>query len=216
MNPFKLASALLSYPSIDLQLAIDIDIYEVLKKTPKWFDLLSPLLQYMRETDLISLQENYVATFDRNPNHSLHLFEHLHGENRDRGDAMVNLLHEYQAQGFEPQGYELPDYLPLFLEFLSLQSEQQASHLLAEAIHVIAYIGKNLSKNDSLYANVIDLLIHLSPVEPEELKVAPIRDMDEVLETFGPLMDGTEPLLNKKPSDVQIVQIQPRSKQLNV
>ncbi|OTG87059.1 nitrate reductase molybdenum cofactor assembly chaperone [Acinetobacter sp. ANC 4558] len=216
MNPFKLSSALLSYPSVDLQDAIITDINKELKKWPKWFDLLSSLLQHLCATDLITLQENYVATFDRTPNHSLHLFEHLHGENRDRGEAMVNLLHEYQAQGFEPQGFELPDYLPLFLEFLSLQTEQQASQLLAEAIHVIAYIGENLSKNDSLYSSVIDLLIHLSPIEPQELKVAPIRDMDEALETFGPLMDGTEPLLNKKPSDIQIIQIQPRSKQLNV
>ena len=216
MNPFKLSSVLLSYPSADLQNAIPHEISEELKNTPHWFKLLSPLLQYLSETDLITLQENYVATFDRNPSHSLHLFEHLHGENRDRGDAMVNLLQEYQAQGFEPQGYELPDYLPLFLEFLSLQTEQHANHLLGEAIHVIAYIGKNLSNNDSLYKNVIDLLIHVSPIAPEELKVAPIRDMDEALETFGPLMDGTEPLLNKKPNDVQIVQIQSRSKPMNV
>lgn len=215
MNPFKLASALLSYPSAELQTAVQQELLLTLKQDTTWQAVL-PLLQTLADQDLIQLQERYVATFDRNPNHSLHLFEHLHGENRDRGDAMVNLLQEYQAQGFEPQGYELPDYLPLFLEFLSLQDAQHAAELLAEAVHVIAYIRDNLLKNNSAYADVLSVVISLSPVEPQALKVAPIRDMDEALETFGPLMDGTEPLLNPKPSDVQVVKILPRQNNMKV
>lgn len=216
MNLFKLSSALLSYPTIELQHAIQHELLAELVRFPEWHQKLLPLINEIVNTDLISLQENYVATFDRNPSHALHLFEHLHGENRDRGDAMVNLLHEYQAQGFEPTGYELPDYLPLFLEFLSLQEEDHAAELLGEAIHVIAYIGNKLRTNISLYANVFDLIITLSPVEPQELKVAPIRDMDEALETFGPLMDGTEPLLTPKPNDAQIVKIRPRQPSMKV
>lgn len=211
MNPFKLFSILLSYPTAELQSAIWQEIQPRLETTPSLKEKLQPLLNELANTDLITIQENYVATFDRNPSHALHLFEHLHGENRDRGSAMVNLLHEYQQQGFEPQGYELPDYLPLFLEFLALQQDEtQAKALLGDAVHVIAYIRDQLKSNGSLYALVFDLIIEQSPVAPETLKVAPIRDMDEALETFGPLVDGTEPLLNKKPQDVQVLKIRPR------
>jgi nitrate reductase delta subunit len=79
--------------------------------------MLAPLLDELRSRPLIELQENYVATFDRSPSHSLHLFEHVHGESRDRGQAMVDLMDEYRRDGFEPLETELPDYVPLFLEF---------------------------------------------------------------------------------------------------
>lgn len=212
MNAYRLFSALLSYPSAELQTAIHQEIQPLLTGYADWQDKLNLLLGYIADTDLITVQENYVATFDRNPNHSLHLFEHLHGENRDRGDAMVNLLHEYQQQGFEPQGYELPDYLPLFLEFLSLQDDEQAVQLLNEAVHVIHYIAEKLREHQSIYASVFDLIISLATVEPQALTVAPIRDMDEALEMFGPTADGVEPLLKPtvKVDDVQIVKISPR------
>lgn len=195
MNPYKLLSVLLVYPSEALQMALQQEVAPALAAHEEFGTGLIPLMAYLTQTDLIQLQENYVATFDRSPSHSLHLFEHLHGENRDRGQAMVNLLQEYQAQGFEPIGYELPDYLPLFLEFLSLQTPEKAAELLGEAIHVVAYIGANLRKSNSDYAAVFDVLIELSPVEPQELKVVPVRDMDEALEMFGPGADGVEPLM---------------------
>lgn len=195
MNPYRLLSALLAYPSEDLQQAIEQEIIPALSVEEQFGACLMPLLDYLTQTDLIQAQENYVVTFDRTPSHSLHLFEHLHGESRDRGQAMVNLLQEYQAQGVEPIGYELPDYLPLFLEFLSLKENEKAAELLGEAIHVVAYIGSNLRKSESAYASIFDLLIALSPVEPQELKVVPVRDMDEALEMFGPGADGVEPLL---------------------
>ena len=206
---YKLLSALLSYPSAELQAAIDTDIAALVAEDSAWQTRLQPLLSYLADTDLIAVQENYVATFDRNPNHALHLFEHLHGENRDRGEAMVNLLHEYQAQGLEPQGYELPDYLPLLLEFLSLQAASDAAALLGEAVHVIAYIGDKLRDNGSPYAAVFDLIVGLSPIAPQALKVAPVRDMDEALEMFGPASDGTEPLLQPSVGGAQTIQLYP-------
>lgn len=209
MNQYKLLSVLLAYPSQALQDAVDSDILPLLAQTPEWQNTLTPLLRYLADTDLITVQEHYVATFDRNPNHALHLFEHLHGENRDRGDAMVNLLQEYQKQGFEPQGYELPDYLPLFLEFLSLQDAETAANLLGEAVHVLAYVRGKLTGNESLYAPVFDLLVGLSPVEPQELTVAPVRDMDEALEMFGPSADGVEPLLQPKLGSTQPIHLYP-------
>lgn len=134
-------------------------------------------------------------TFDRNPSQSLHLFEHIHGESRDRGQAMVDLLAEYSRHGLQMVGDDLPDYVPLFLEFLSQQEPPEAERLLGDAIHVLAYIGRKLRANGSPYACVFELLQTLTPVQAEELSEPPIRDMDEALETFGPGADGIEPLL---------------------
>jgi nitrate reductase delta subunit len=77
-------------------------------------------------------------TFDRSPSHSLHLFEHIHGESRDRGQAMVDLMEEYKPPWPAVVGDELPDYVPLFLEFLSLLDEAEGERLLGDAIHVLA------------------------------------------------------------------------------
>jgi len=86
-----------------------------------------------------------VQLFDRNPSHSLHLFEHIHGEDRARGQAMVDLIDEYRQHGFEPVADELPDYVPLFLEFLSLCDADEAARLLGDAVHVLAHVAKKLA-----------------------------------------------------------------------
>jgi nitrate reductase delta subunit len=198
MKLFRILSALLSYPEQDLLDALP-EIDAVLSDYPDAADKLSLLTDFFKENALIPLQENYVATFDRNPAHSLHLFEHVHGESRDRGQAMVDLLQEYQRAGFEPCEQELPDHVPLFLEFLSLQNEAEASKLLGDAIHVLAAIGARLSRDESPYATIFVVLNGLTDVVPLEQTEPPIRDMDEALEMFGPGADGVEPLL--KPQD---------------
>lgn len=195
---YKILSILLSYPrqqwlSHIEELHTAVNQYAALEQSAA----LEPFFNHLRAYDEISLQEVYVDTFDRNRNHALHLFEHLHGEDKARGQAMVDLLAEYQAHGLEPENNELPDYLPLFLEFLSGIDSQQAQQLLADAVHVIAYIAANLHKSQSIYALVMDAVVALSPVAPQPLKAAPVRNMDEALEKFGPTAEGLEPLLNQ-------------------
>ncbi|HBL65691.1 MAG TPA: nitrate reductase molybdenum cofactor assembly chaperone, partial [Achromobacter sp.] len=112
-------SALLSYPEPDLLDALG-EVEAALADDPDAEEALQPLVAYLATNDLITVQENYVATFDRNRSHSLHLFEHVHGESRDRGQAMVDLLDTYRQHGFEPVVSELPDHVPLFLEFLGV------------------------------------------------------------------------------------------------
>jgi nitrate reductase molybdenum cofactor assembly chaperone NarJ/NarW len=163
-----------------------------------------PLFAQLRDTRLIALQENYVATFDRNPSHSLHLFEHIHGESRDRGSAMIDLLNEYWKYDFDASSSELPDYVPLFLEFLSLLPADEALELLGDAVHVLATIGRKLDANGSPYATAFQVLEALSPVEAQELAEPPVRDMDEAMEMFGPTADGIEPLLKPGPQVVQM------------
>jgi|GEM_PF-162375 len=198
MKIHTVLSALLTYPDESLLDSLD-EIEQCLAEWPQARTLLAPLTDLLRSTSLISLQENYVATFDRNPSHSLHLFEHVHGESRDRGQAMVDLLEEYRREGFDLVTSELPDYVPLFLEFLGVLAldgrEAHAEQLLGDAIHVLAAIGDRLARNDSPYASAFAVLRTLTDVQPQAQEDPPVRDMDEAMEMFGPGADGVEPLL---------------------
>jgi len=207
MTHYRILSALLLYPEGDLVAALP-ELEDGLPLPMR--ARVAPLLAHLAENDMITLQQEYVQTFDRTPSHSLHLFEHIHGESRDRGQAMVDLMEEYKKHGLEMQGDELPDFVPLFLEFLSQLDEQEAGRLLGDAVHVLAFIGRKLAANGSPYACVFDVLEGLSPVAAEELSEPPIKDMDEALETFGPGADGVEPLLKPQGSGPQPINFYPR------
>ncbi|WP_025917517.1 nitrate reductase molybdenum cofactor assembly chaperone [Herminiimonas sp. CN] len=210
MQHFQILSALLLYPEPVLLENLP-EIEAELAKTPLLHAPLRPLLDTLAANDLITLQERYVSTFDRTPSHSLHLFEHIHGESRDRGQAMVDLMEEYKRHGLEMAGEDLPDYVPLFLEFLSqLEDKEEAERLLSDAIHVLAYIGRKLAANGSPYSGIFDVLQQLSPVVAEELSEPPIRDMDEALETFGPGVDGVEPLLKTQAGGAHPINFYPK------
>lgn len=198
MTIHQVLSAVLCYP--EQPLLDDLrHIDWALAEYPQARELLAPLTDMLQRESLIALQENYVATFDRNPAHSLHLFEHVHGESRDRGQAMVDLIEEYRRDGFDLSTSELPDYVPLFLEYLGALvldgKEERAEQLLGDAVHVLAAIGDRLARNESPYAAVFRVLRTLTDVQPEPQQEPPVRDMDEALETFGPGADGVEPLL---------------------
>ena len=209
MKTFKVLSILLTYPESDWLAALP-ELHAALVDESGFNGdaaaRLAPLFDLLHESALIALQENYVATFDRNPSHSLHLFEHIHGESRDRGSAMIDLLNEYWKHDFDASASELPDYVPLFLEFLSLMPTGEALELLGDAVHVLATIGRKLDANGSPYATAFQLLEALSPVAAQELAEPPVRDMDEAMEMFGPSMDGVEPLMNPGPQ-VSVVQM---------
>jgi nitrate reductase delta subunit len=202
MKTFKALSLLLTYPESDWLAALP-EMHAALSDEADAngdaAQRLAPLFDLLHESSLIALQENYVATFDRNPSHSLHLFEHIHGESRDRGGAMIDLLEEYWKHGFDASAAELPDYVPLFLEFLSLLPEDRALELLGDAVHVLAAIGRRLDANGSPYATAFQALEVLSPVAAQALADPPVRDMDEAMELFGPSVDGVEPLLKPQP-----------------
>jgi len=170
MKTFKLLGLLLSYPQPGW-----LDQMDACRTILKREQLLSgkPLaavlsfMNALEEGDLFELQEDYVATFDRGRAHSLHLFEHIHGESRDRGQAMVNLASTYAAKGLVIDRGELPDYLPLFLEFLSCCTPGEAVDLLGEPVEVIATIGQRLKTRGSPYAAVFEALLSLSKTRPK-------------------------------------------------
>jgi nitrate reductase delta subunit len=207
MKTFKVISILLTYPESDWLAALP-ELEGALASEADFNGdaaaRMAPLFAQLRETKLIALQESYVATFDRNPSHSLHLFEHIHGESRDRGSAMIDLLNEYWKYDFDASASELPDYVPLFLEFLSLLPTEEALALLGDAVHVLATIGRKLDANGSPFATAFQVLEALSPVAAQELVEPPVRDMDEAMEMFGPSADGVEPLMNPGPQVVQM------------
>ena len=112
--------------------------------------------------DLFDTQERYVWLFDRTRSLSLHLFEHVHGESRDRGQAMVDLAQHYEQNGFVISTRELPDFLPLFLEFLSVIPVEDARQLLDDPIEIIATLDERLRKRKSAYRVVFQALRAIS------------------------------------------------------
>jgi nitrate reductase delta subunit len=135
-------------------------------------DRLDRLLEEMASGDLYDLQERYVLLFDRTRSLSLHLFEHVHGESRDRGQAMVDLKQLYERHGLFMSSSELPDHLPLFLEFLSAIPEAEACELLEETSHVLEAIRQRLKKRKSAYSSVFSCAQALAEAKPQTDVVA--------------------------------------------
>ncbi len=172
MLTLKVLSLLLSYPEAETLTALDemsavIEQEMLLPKTHK--KPVQALINSYRGADLLDLQEHYVALFDRGRYVSLHIFEHVHGESRDRGQAMVNLLQMYETHGFEMSTHELPDYIPLFLEFLSQQEPEEVVKLLQDAMPVLSLLGARLAERGSKFRAIFDALEGLAG-EPEGIK----------------------------------------------
>ncbi len=109
----------------------------------------------MAATDLLDAQATYIALFDRTPSLSLYLFGHVHGDSRERGQAMADLVADYNRMGLELTGDELPDFIPVFLEFASLHGEADARSLIGEIADVVALLAERLERRDSPYAAVL-------------------------------------------------------------
>ncbi|CDF85689.1 respiratory nitrate reductase chaperone NarJ [Pseudomonas knackmussii B13] len=160
----RVLARLLDYPVAELQAASAqaIDILDAEERLPA--GLRTQLAQWCRElaaTDLLDLQEDYVDLFDRGRATSLLLFEHVHGESRDRGQAMVDLLAQYEAAGFQLDARELPDYLPLFLEYLSTREHDEIGQWLGDIQHILALLAARLEERGSDYALVPRALLAL-------------------------------------------------------
>lgn len=171
----KALSLLLSYPSADLQDAMP-DIAGVLAADPRIAPAtraaLKTLTGDMGQGDLYHLQEHYVMLFDRSRTLSLNLFEHVHGESRDRGGAMVSLIESYRQAGFEPATTELPDHLPVLLEFLSMRPFAEAQETLADAAHILDALATRLVRRTSGYDAVFAALSQLAGAKADTDAVA--------------------------------------------
>jgi len=166
---FKILSLVLSYPTDEIHAGMrEIAAAAgecALGKAEK--ELLQRLAYDIAKRDRYDAQERYVFLFDRTRSLSLHLFEHVHGESRDRGQAMVDLMTMYETDGFAVDAKELPDYLPMFLEYLSMKPEAEARELLGQTAHILAALRERLKRRSSVYANAFAVLEALAAGKPD-------------------------------------------------
>lgn len=184
----KALSLLLTYPSEDLRTALP-EITKLIRAEKLIAEpQLSKLLTFISDIegrDLYDQQERYVLLFDRTRSLSLHLFEHVHGEGRERGPAMVDLQQLYDEHGLSIDARELPDYLPLFLEFLSTLPLVDARTHLGEILHIVSAIKERLRKRRSTYLAVFRAMEIVANGEAEaadieEVLSAPDDDPDDL------------------------------------
>lgn len=210
ITTFKVLSLLLSYPTREIAGGAP-ELREALAKedllSPKARAALEPLFRSFEEEDIYDLQEQFVFLFDRTKTLSLHLFEHVHGESRDRGQAMVNLKEVYEEKGFDFATNELPDYVPAFLEFLAVCNWEEAQGHLNSPLHIFCSLKERLLEKESPYAAIFSALESLASEKPdakivEEMLKVPTDNPDDLEELdrawedaaveFGPSADPEE------------------------
>lgn len=178
--PLKAIALLLHYPDADLQKHID-QVAEVLLVRPELLTeeraALEQFAEHLRHRDLFDLEADYVEIFDRSKKVSLYLFEHVHGESRDRGPAMVELSNAYKEKGFTIDCRELPDYLPMFLEFCASLPETEARAWLDDIGHILQRVHVRLEDRENSYALPFRILLRLIGLDP-----APVELVEEAAE----------------------------------
>lgn len=140
------------------------------------------LIERLATGDQLELESEFVELFDRGHATSLHLFEHVHGDSRDRGPAMVDLTQTYEKAGLFLAPEELPDYLPVVLEFVSTQPPKEAKAFLAEMAHIFNAIFSALQHRETAYASVLGALIELSGEKAQAVKVVADEALDATWE----------------------------------
>jgi len=161
MRIYNILARLLDYPDAELLENLP-EICSRLKGSPdvsgQERDTLTQLVSWMQLHDLTGLQENYVRTFDMTPEHDLHLTHHLFGDDRGRGPALIDLSEHYRGAGLEMEDGEIPDFLPLILEYVSTLDEMQAQVFLGDAAKVLKILAENLEKVGSPYAKLLRIV----------------------------------------------------------
>ena len=169
-------AALLAYPDAALMAALP-DIRAALASDARIPGVvrgaLGSLLDHFAGAPLLDAQERYVALFDRGRRTSLHLFEHVHGDSRDRGQAMVDLNARYEAAGLALAPGELPDYLPALLEYLCVRDDAEARDMVGDCAHLVRAIGQALAERGSTYAAALAAILAIAG--EAGLDAAPVR-----------------------------------------
>ncbi len=181
-HTLRALALLLGYPDAGLrevlpQLADAIDAEAALPKARR--AELRAFIGEMQRLDPIDLEARYVELFDRGRATSLHLFEHVHGDSRDRGPAMIDLTQTYEKAGLFLGPHELPDHLCVVLEFASTQPPAVAREFLGEMAHILNAIFSALRKRESRYASVLAAVLELAGHKAEAVAVAEDAPIDE-------------------------------------
>ncbi|HYR24350.1 MAG TPA: nitrate reductase molybdenum cofactor assembly chaperone [Aquabacterium sp.] len=175
----------LTYPDAALREQVP-DLHKVLNEegalSPARLRGLNMLLGSLLDQDVMQVEEAYVELFDRGRSTSLHLFEHVHGDSRDRGPAMIDLVKTYEQGGMlldpDKLGGELPDYLPVVLEFVSILPAEQMQDFIGEIAHILNALHAALLKRRSLYAHVLAAVLEIGQQPVEAVEVPEDEDLD--------------------------------------
>ncbi len=182
----RVLAALLSYPdarhrSVLAELAAVLQ-QERAVSAPRQREI-AALIDRIARTDPLQAESDYVELFDRGRSTSLHLFEHVHGDSRERGPAMIDLGQTYEKAGLILAEGELPDYLPAVLEFVSTQPANEARGFLGEMSHIFNAIFGALQQQGSGfasgYASVLGALIELAGEKAEPVMPPAEPPLDE-------------------------------------
>ena len=150
---------------------------------------LDALMESLARRPALDVEADYVELFDRGRSTSLHLFEHVHGDSRERGPAMIDLAQTYEKAGLYLAQGEMPDYLPVALEFTSTQPPREARAFLAEMAHILNAIFAALQQRRSPYASILGALLELAGETAQPVKVVPDEAMDDIWQE-PPAFDG--------------------------
>jgi nitrate reductase delta subunit len=205
----RVLARLLDYPS-DATRALLPELLQALQQeralSPARLAEVEALVGRIGRPDAYAVQALYVESFDRGRATSLHMFEHVHGDSRERGPALVDLQQTYAAGGMFFEASELPDYLPVVLEFASTQPPAVAREFLAEMAHILNAIHTALIKRDNPYAAAIGAVLELAGEKPQAVQITPDEPLDEAWQE-PPAFDGCSSKGQSKPGAPQPIHI---------
>lgn len=161
MKLYTVLARLLDYPTPELMSHLS-EVVDVVnddnRVTIEERNQLTEFVSWLQLHDLTGIQQIYVQTFDMVPEHDLHMTHHIHGDSRDRGPALIDLTEHFKANGLEIKDGEIPDYLPLLLEYVSTLGEEESRFFLADVGKILAILADNLEKADSPYAKLVRMV----------------------------------------------------------
>ena len=205
----RVLARLLGYPDAELRdhlSELQQALHEERAVTPLRLAELDALIEQLGRPASLDTEAAYVELFDRGRATSLHLFEHVHGDSRERGPAMIDLAQTYEKAGLFLAEGEMPDFLPVVLEFTSTQPPREAREFLAEMAHIFNAIFAALQQRNSAYAAVLGALLELAGEKAQPVLIA----ADEPLDTVWAepvVFDGCSTQGQAKPGQAQPIHI---------
>ena len=210
-SPYSLRvlAALLRYPDAAFRAAVP-ELQQALRDEAALpsarLEELCALLERLQRDDPFTVESEFVDLFDRGRGTALHLFEHVHGDSRERGPALVDLQQTYEKAGLLLADGELPDHLAVVLEFTSTQPPREARAFLSEIAHIVRAIFSALLRRQSAYASVLAAVLELAGERAERVEIPAEPELDEAWaepEAFG----GCSTAGQSKPDQPQPIHI---------
>jgi nitrate reductase delta subunit len=205
----RVLARLIAYPGAELRgnlAALRDALHDEGASSPQRLAELDALIKSLERATPLDSEADYVQLFDRGRATSLHLFEHVHGDSRDRGPAMIDLAQTYEKAGLFLADGELPDYLPVVLEFASTQPPREACAFLAEITHIFNALFAALQQRGSAYAAVFAALLELAGEKPQPVHLAVDEAIDATWEE-PPVFDGCSSKGQARPDQPQPITI---------